>query len=257
MHKMWADLARVRLNTNPIASEMLKVEEDPKKGDQHQIPQEKPSPKSESEVSKKSQTSGESKGSKSPEKSKNASKDTSTNDKPSRRFRDFLTGADIDSVESVFSSGVSSKSKEKSPGNKEEKQKSDDNSSRSQEFHFSQELMKFKFYRKLRSNKEQAIQIAGGIIGAIFIIAGIGHLFGAAFRVADNVVFGERAMISAFLILIGVLILAGVFARPLLQRTFLENIHNELEVAENQNSNEKVSDKKEKQKGNIEENDKR
>jgi hypothetical protein len=32
--------------------------------------------------------------------------------------------------------------------------------------------MKFKFYRKLKSNKEQVIQISGGLIGAIFIIAG-------------------------------------------------------------------------------------
>ena len=237
------------------------MEEEPKKEDQQQmISKGKSSLKSEDEASE-SKISGKAKTSKGSDDLKDSgeskdAKNTSANQNPSKRFRDFLVGVDVDKVGSVSSSGSSSKSKE-SMGNKEEMQKSDDNSSRSQEFHFSQELMKFRFYRKLRSNKEQTIQIMGGIIGAIFVIAGVLYMFGAAFRVADNVVFGERAMISAFLILIGVLILAGVFARPLLQRTFLENIHKELEVAEDQNSKEKSSDKKEKQKGNIEENDKR
>ena len=70
-------------------------------------------------------------------------------------------------------------------------------------------------------------------------------------------VAGERAVISAFLILVGVLIIAGVFARRLLEKSFLKNIHSELEEAEAPDSEKKSPDKKEKQKGNIEEMDKK
>lgn len=189
------------------------------------------------------------------------------NKNPQRRFRDFLTRGDIDPSESSQSSSNASAkgSEEKS---QEDKEKDNEGSS---EFHFNQELMKFDFYRKLRSNKEQVVKLFGGIIGALFIIAGILYLLGSPVRVADNVVSGERAVISAFLVLVGVLIIASIFARQILEVSFLKNIHSELEVAEDQNSgdskdkkeNQKVNsrenskDKKGKQKDNIEEKDKK
>ncbi len=175
--------------------------------------------------------------------------------RPSRRFRDFLTGGNLEKSESPSPKVSSEKTKEKA---KEIEENGDSKGSTEvHEFHFSQELMKFDIYRKLRSNKEKVIKIIGGIIGVLFIIAGILYIMGAAFRVADNVIFGERAVLSAFLILVGVLIIAGIFARSLLEGSFLKNIHNELEVAEDQSSNGKSSDKKEKQKANIGEKDKK
>ena len=196
--------------------------------------------------------------------------DKLTDKKPKRRFRDFLTNGDIDSSKSSSSSPDDSTkgSEEKSQDNAEKDNKS---SSDSHDFHISQELMKFDFYRKLQSNKEQVVKIIGGIVGALFIIAGILYLLGSPVRVADIVVSGERAVISAFLVLVGVLIIASIFARRILEASFLKNIHSELEVAEDQdsgelkdnkenqkvNSKENSNDKKGKQKGNIEENDKK
>ena len=246
------------------------MEEEPKKGSQNQ-------PISEiDESSKTSQVSSaldESNGSgkfTESKKSKPPVEDKSINKNPQRRFRDFLTRGDIDSSESSpsISNNAFKGSEEKS---KEDKKGDDEGSPESHDFHFSQELMKFNFYKKLRSNKEQVLRISGGIIGVLFIIAGILYVIGSPVRVADNVVSGERAVISAFLVLVGVLIIAGSFARRILEVSFLKNIHSELEVAEDQNSedskdkegNQKVNskenskDEKGKQKGNIEEKDKK
>ncbi len=236
------------------------MEEKPKKGSQNQ-------PISEidesSHTSQVSSISDELKKSKESKKSEHKPEDESNNKNPQRRFRDFLTRGNIDPSESSHSSvnGSSESFKESSKSSKEKSQgdneKSDKSSSEAHDFHFSQELMKFNFYRKLQSHKEQVIRISGGVIGAIFIIAGILYLLGSAVRVADNVVFGERAVISAFLVLVGVLIIAGIFARRLLEGTFLKNIHSELEVAEDPDSEENSKDRKEKQKDNIEEKDKK
>ena len=183
--------------------------------------------------------------------------DKSSSKRPSRRFRDFLTAGNIEQSESSSTKVPAQNSKEKTKGIDEGNQKDNNSSPETHEFHFHQELMKYGIYRKLQSNKEKVIKVIGGIIAAIFIIAGILYLMGATFRVADNVVFGERAVLSAFFILVGVLIIAGIFARSLLEGSFLKNIHNELEVAEDKSSNEKSSDKKKKQKDNIGEKDKK
>lgn len=194
---------------------------------------------------------------------KSSSDDDKSTKKPSsRRFRDFLIGSDIDNPESDSSNTISSeKSQEKKANTKRETEK---DSSEPHEFHITDELMKFKIYRNLRSNREKVIQITGGIIGALFIIAGIVYILGSSARVADNVVYGERAVISAFSILIGVLIIAGFFGRQLLARTFLKEIHTELEEVEEASSSNNSSNKKqkpakviEKQKDNIEEKDKK
>jgi hypothetical protein len=89
------------------------------------------------------------------------------------------------------------------------------------------------------------------------LLLGIVYLLGSTIRVADNVIFGERAVISAFLILVGVLIIASIFASRLLEGSFLKSIHSELEVAEDPDSKDNSKDKKDKPKGNIEEKDKK
>ncbi len=151
----------------------------------------------------------------------------------------FLARGDLDSSESSPQSEVTSDS---SKGTKPEKTRSTDKDAQSSDSHYlSQELMSFDFYRKLRSNKEQVLKIIGGLVGALFIIAGLIYILGSPVRVADNVVAGERAVISAFLILVGVLIIAGVFARRLLEKSFLKNIHSELEEAEAPDSEKKIT----------------
>ena len=241
------------------------MEEKPKKGSQNQPISEidESSQTSEVQTSKVSSSTDESRKLKESQKSNHTPGNASTNKNPQRRFRDFLTLGNIDPVESSPSSAnggsksfkkSSKSSKEKS---QEDKEKGDESSSEAHDFHLNQELMKFNFYKKLQSNKEQVIRISGGIIGVFFIIAGIVYLFGSGVRVADNVVYGERAVISAFLILVGVLIIAGIFARRLLEGSFLKSIHSELEVAEDQDSEENPKDMKEKQKDNIGEKDKK
>jgi hypothetical protein len=197
---------------------------------------------------------------------KSVSDGKSTEKHPSRRFRDFLMSSDIDDPESDSSNAKSSenfkgKSKEKKINNKGGNKK---DSSESDEFHLSDEFMKFKLFRNLRSNKEKVIQITGGIFGVLFIIAGIVYMLGSSVRVADNVVYGERAVISAFSILIGILIIAGFFGRQILAKTFLKEVHKELEEVEEGSSTNKSSNEKEKsakvnkkQKDNIEEKDKK
>ena len=196
--------------------------------------------------------------------SQSASKDKKTRDtlpkKTSRRLRDFLAGGDLHEEPPKSSSKTyPENSKEQS----QDDEKKNETPSEAHEFHFTQELMKFEIFRKLRLNKQQVIRIIGGVIGVIFIVGGVLYIFGSADRVADNVVSGERAVISAFLVLIGFLIIAGIFARQILARTFLKNLHEELEVAEDESSNKDKSsgndssklssEGKEKQKDNIEE----
>ena len=244
------------------------MDEKPKNGSQNQPISEidESSQTSQVQTSQVSPATDESNGSGKLKESKTSThtpEDASTNKNPQRRFRDFLTRGNIDPVESSPSStnGPTNSSKESSQNSKDKFQgkneKGNESSSEAHDFHLSQELMKFNFYRKLQSNKQKAIRISGGIIGAIFIIAGILYIFGSPVRVEDNVVYGERAVISAFLMLLGVLVIAGIFARRLLEGSFLKNIHSELEVAEDPDSEENPKNMKEKQKDNIEEKDKK
>jgi apolipoprotein N-acyltransferase len=110
--------------------------------------------------------------------------------------------------------------------------------------------MDWKFIKNLYYRKDKLLMIMGGIVGVIFIIAGVIYIYGSAIKVVDNVVFSERAVTSAFLILIGLLIIAASFARQLSQITFLKNIH-QLQVGED-----KPTKKKDTPKDNIEEKDK-
>jgi hypothetical protein len=87
----------------------------------------------------------------------------------------------------------------------------------------------FKYFKE---KKDKIIKFVAAFIGLLLIIIGIILISSSMSRIVDNVVFGERAMFSVFLILIGVLILAAVFARKYLNDTLLKNIHTELEVEE-------------------------
>jgi len=195
----------------------------------------------------------------------NSFMDSSTieqNKKPSKRFRDFLMGSESLDSESDSNNKSPDNSQEKKVNNKQEEYYNAP--SGAHEFHLSQEFMKYKSYRYLHSNKEKIIRISAGLIGVLFIIAGFLYLFGGSIRLADNVIYGERAVLSAFSILIGILIIAGFFGRRLLAVNFLKKIHSELEEVEEEPSTKKASNEKkksfqgtEKQKDNIEEKEKK
>ncbi len=190
------------------------------------------------------------------------SSNTEKNIKPSKRFRDFLIGSEIIDSELDDEKPSINRSRNKSQENKVNNK--NNTQTESHEFNISQELMKFKTYRHLHSNKEQIIKTCGGLLGAIFIISGFLYLFGGSTRLADNVIFGERAVLSTFSILIGILIISGLFGRHLLTGTFLKNIQSELEIVEEAPSTRKSTNEKkksvqemEKQKDNIQEKDKK
>ena len=100
------------------------------------------------------------------------------------------------------------------------------------EFPFIEHLMSYESFRTLKSNKEHITQGIALIVSVVLMIYGSIIITSSVTQVADNVIFGEKAMFGAFLILVGVLIIAAAFAQKLLSRTFLKKIHSELEVVE-------------------------
>lgn len=92
-------------------------------------------------------------------------------------------------------------------------------------------------FKNIKSEKNKLITGIGLFIGALFIIGGILSMFGSAEQIADNVVFGEKAVFSVFLILIGILIMAGVLARRFLDRSYFKGITTEIEMGEKISSN--------------------
>ncbi len=98
----------------------------------------------------------------------------------------------------------------------------------------------FKEHEKLQSfkkRKDTIIKVSASIVSVLLIIVGILYSITPNENVASNVIFGERAMFSAFLILVAVLILAAVFSRKLLQGKYLKNIHKDLKIAEGKTTN--------------------
>jgi len=83
--------------------------------------------------------------------------------------------------------------------------------------------------------------------GSIFIISGIFLLTGSAEKVADNVVFGERSVIAAFLIILGVLLITGSLAQRIASKTSFENLYQEVKTVERKpGSKDKKDPKKDK-----------
>lgn len=91
--------------------------------------------------------------------------------------------------------------------------------------------------KKIKSEKNKLITGICLFIGALFIIGGIISMLGSAEQIADNVVFGEKAVFSVFLILIGILIMAGVLARRFLDRSYFKGITGEIEMGKEISSN--------------------
>lgn len=83
---------------------------------------------------------------------------------------------------------------------------------------------------KIFKLKKDKIVIIIGLPAGIFLIFCGLSLFSAPYQKGfDNVIFGEKAMFSVFLILCGVLILSATLAHRVVNKTFLKKIDRELE----------------------------
>ena len=102
----------------------------------------------------------------------------------------------------------------------------------------------------LKTKKDRIIKVAAILIGGMLILYGLVLISASVTKVADNVIFGEKAMLSTFLILLGVLIIVAAYAQRILNRTFLNKIHTELEVAEGRSESDDSSKKVENENGN-------
>lgn len=91
----------------------------------------------------------------------------------------------------------------------------------------------------IKEDRQKIILMCGLLLAAIFIITGISLLFGTSDKVSDNVVFGERSVTSAFLIIIGLLIIAGIYAPKIIGKTSFDNIYQEMKGVEEDSSKKK------------------
>jgi hypothetical protein len=121
---------------------------------------------------------------------------------------------------------------EQKPNTEESQIKEVKKEENNQEFPIINRLEFHGVFKYFKEKKDKIIKIIAAFIGFLLIIVGVILLNSSMSRVIDNVVFGERAMFSVFLILIGIMILVAIFARKYLNNTFLNKIQTELEVEE-------------------------
>lgn len=88
----------------------------------------------------------------------------------------------------------------------------------------------------IQEDRDRIIKIAGVVIGVIFILWGIYLIFGSSEKVVDNVAFGERSVASSFLVIVGILVIAGVFAQDIMKRTSFNNLFDEVQDVEKDSS---------------------
>ncbi len=139
-------------------------------------------------------------------------------------------GTEVKKTGQNISHNNQKKSKEK------DKKESDNiNSDEDPAIYFMNNLKDHKRVASLRKRKEKIIRVTASIISIILILIGIVYSFDSNPDIASNVIFGERAMFSVFLIMVGFLILAAVFASKLLEGRFLGNISKELDIVEGKN----------------------
>jgi len=89
----------------------------------------------------------------------------------------------------------------------------------------------------LKSGKNNLLVGIGIFVGAFLIGLGFFLMIGSPERVADNVQFGDMASFSVFLILAGVLVIAGVFASKFLNKSFFKGMNKKVESHNETSSN--------------------
>ncbi|MCK9151010.1 DUF308 domain-containing protein [Methanobacterium alcaliphilum] len=153
---------------------------------------------------------------------------------------DLETDDQNDKLNDPSKSDVRVKPEKESTKTKTDSKSQDDDSDKSSTYNLK---LKFRELSKLlQEDRERVLKILGVIIAGFFIITGIFLILGSADKVSDNVIFGERAVTSAFFVIIGILILAGVFAQNIMKKTSFDNIYNQVKVAEEDPSSKSEDD---------------
>lgn len=99
-------------------------------------------------------------------------------------------------------------------------------------FHLIENFKAHEKVQLLSRRKAKIIKAVAITVSFVLIIIAIIYGLGPTEEVASNVIFGERAMFSVFLVLVAFLILAAVFAGRLLEGKYLKSIHQDLEIVE-------------------------
>ncbi|BAW32006.1 MAG TPA: hypothetical protein PLO64_01055 [Methanothermobacter sp.] len=82
--------------------------------------------------------------------------------------------------------------------------------------------------------RDKIISYGGFLLGLLFIIASIVYLNSPVEKVADNVVFGEHAVIATFLMILGILIIVVVLKDKIISKTPLGDIYTQMKAIENE-----------------------
>lgn len=88
------------------------------------------------------------------------------------------------------------------------------------------------FKNSIQEDRQKLFSMIGIILAAVLILLGISFLFGTSDKVSDNVVFGEKSVTSAFFIIMGLLIIAGIYAPKIIGKTSFNHIYQEMKGVE-------------------------
>lgn len=136
-------------------------------------------------------------------------------------------------------SSKSPKNQNNSTDSKEPIDSSDSKSS------FSGIFAKFnQFKTSIQEDRQKLFTLMGLVVAVIMILLGISFLFGTSDKVSDNVVFGEKSVSSAFFVIIGLLIIAGIYAPKIIGKTSFDNIYQEMRGVEEKPSKKDETDSK-------------
>ena len=166
--------------------------------------------------------------------SKNHSNDSSKSENESKKsfIETSLPHKDVKSSKSSKNQNNSTDSKESIGAN-------DSKSS------FSGINVKFnQFKTSIQEDRQKLFTMIGLAVAVIMILLGISFLFGTSDKVSDNVVFGEKSVTSAFFVIIGLLIIAGIYAPKIIGKTSFDNIYQEMKGVEEKPSKKDVTDSK-------------
>ena len=90
--------------------------------------------------------------------------------------------------------------------------------------------------KNIKSKKNKILMCTGTFTGSLLIIFGIAMITEPAYRIADNVVFGEREVFSVFLILTGIILIACSFAYKFPDKSFFKRIDKDIESYDKKSS---------------------
>ncbi|MDI6724388.1 MAG: hypothetical protein QMD61_07040 [Methanobacterium sp.] len=165
-------------------------------------------------------------------------KDVSNNKKSDEKVE--KKGSTISSTKNFikkldFSQGLESEKKDsEKPGDSEAETK---DSKHESALPAVEDILKLLKVKDIESGKNKLKIIIGIAAGSILILGGIFFMMGSVETVADNVIFGEKAVFSVFLILLGILIIASVLAQKFLNKSFFKGINKEIESDKEASSN--------------------